>query len=338
MILLDPMVLEMKGQIDLEIHRLVAHPLFEEYPGLGEMLRFHFGWDGEGNGPEALGKRIRPLIVLLSCTAVGGNWNHALPAATGVELLHNFSLIHDDIEDGSPLRHGRATLWNKWGQALAINAGDALFALAYAAIFDLYQTIPPRAAQEAVRIFNETCIRLTGGQHLDIAFERERSISEGKYWQMIGGKTAALLSACARLGALIGGAPESQIEFFGNFGTKLGLSFQVQDDWLGLWGNLAETGKSSESDLVTGKKTLPVVFALAKNSSFAKRWRQGPILSHEVSELSHLLIEEGAQAYTEGQSTRLTREALEALEMATGGSRSGAALNGLAETLLKRSR
>jgi geranylgeranyl diphosphate synthase, type I len=244
----------MLTEIDREMQRVVAHPTLTAFSGLPEILRYHIGWDGDGSGPEAQGKRIRPLMVLLSCAAVGGNWRDALPAAAGVELLHNFSLIHDDIEDNSPLRRGRETLWKKWGQALAINAGDALFTLSYEAICGLRDTTSPQVALKAVQIFNETCMRLTGGQHLDISFEKERQILEKEYLQMVAGKTAALLAACTKLGALAGGADENQITAYGRFGEYLGLSFQIQDDWLGLWGNSTETGKSSESDLVAGKK------------------------------------------------------------------------------------
>ncbi|MEN4013373.1 MAG: polyprenyl synthetase family protein [Bellilinea sp.] len=322
--------------IDAAMQRIVNHPLVNQYAGLPDMLRYHLGWDGPVNGPEAQGKRIRPLLVLLTAEACGGAWQPALPAAAAVELLHNFSLIHDDIEDNSPLRRGRETVWKKWGIPLAINAGDALYTLAFESIHQLAETCSAQVVNQATKLLIDTCLRLTGGQHLDISYENERTISLDWYWKMTEGKTAALLSACLQLGGIVCSASPETIEALKRFGFSLGLSFQIQDDWLGIWGDSALTGKSTESDLVNGKKTLPVVYALQKRGAFAKRWLTGNIEPGEASLLAAWLVEEGAQAYTEQQATIYTQQALSALEQTGLTNHAGAALRELALLLLHR--
>jgi geranylgeranyl diphosphate synthase type I len=305
--------------------------------GLGEMLAYHMGWQGEGAGAEAQGKRIRPLLLLLCAAACGADWRAALPAAEAVELVHNFSLIHDDIEDASPLRHGRPTLWKLHGAALAINAGDALFSLAQAAVLDLEATLGAAPAVEAARVLARTCQRLTHGQHLDITFEDRREISMPEHKRMVDGKTAALLEAWADLGGLAGGASPELRAALCRFGRGLGLAFQAQDDYLGIWGESERTGKSTESDLVAGKKSLPVVYALAQNGAFARRWRQAPVTPADVPAVTALLEEAGAHRYTQEAAARLTHAALEALEAATpSGGEAAAALKALADMLLAR--
>lgn len=327
---------QVQPAIDETMQRIVAHPLVNPYTGLAAILRYHLGWEGAGNGQDAQGKRIRPLLVLLSAAACGGNWQPALPAAAAVELLHNFSLIHDDIEDHSPLRRGRETVWKRWGVPLAINAGDALYTLAFEGIHQLNQTVSPQVTNQAYKIIIDTCIKLTGGQHLDISYENEREISLDWYWKMIEGKTAALLSACLLLGGAVGSASPAQMEALQRFGRSLGLSFQIQDDWLGIWGDSAHTGKSTDSDIVSGKKTLPVVYALQNQKRFAQRWLSGGIPPSEAPQLAQWLIEEGAQTYTEQQASRYTGEALSALDQARLDNPYGAALRELAHLLLKR--
>jgi geranylgeranyl diphosphate synthase, type I len=127
----------MRPAVETELQQFINRTLPGEYPEIHQMMAYHLGWEGEGAGPEAQGKRIRPLLVLLAAEAAGGMWQKALPAAAAVELLHNFSLIHDDIQDNSPLRRNRPTVWVKWGTAQAINAGDVMFTLAFMAIQDL---------------------------------------------------------------------------------------------------------------------------------------------------------------------------------------------------------
>jgi geranylgeranyl diphosphate synthase type I len=303
---------------------------------LHSMMAYHLGWIGEGAGPAAAGKRIRPILVLLTTQAAGGKWKNALPAATAVELIHNFSLIHDDIEDNSYLRRGRPTLWTKWGVPLAINTGDAMFTLAHMAIMDIESYTNKRITLEAVKTLQTTCLRLTQGQHLDISYEDQQKLAIDSYWPMIQGKTAALISACTEIGALIAEVDETKRDAYRRFGRDLGLVFQLVDDILGIWGDTIKIGKSNASDLVAGKKSLPVLYGLAQNGKFARRWLSGPIMPDEVPELASQLEAEGAKDYTKKEADRLTDTALHALQQAKPIGKAGLALTQLAHQLLKR--
>jgi len=333
---LDSVIQEMLPEIEAGLKQAVMEGCNPEYPELRGMLAYHLGWEGEGAGREAQGKRIRPVLTLLSAQAADGDWRNALPAAAAVELLHNFSLIHDDIQDRSEIRRGRPTVWVKWGVAQAINAGDVMFTLAFRALYNLVQTTSPEIALEAHRILQDVCLRLTEGQYLDLAYETRNDLSLKDYWPMIAGKTSALLGGCAELGALIAGADENRRRAFSTFGVKLGLAFQVLDDWLGIWGDAALTGKSTESDLVSGKKSLPVLYTLEKDSAFARRWQQGAIQPSEVREIVAMLDSAGAQEFTLSTAEQLTLEARQALKEAVGEDQKAASLEELAERLLAR--
>ena len=302
-----------------------------------EMLTYHMGWTGEGAGPKATGKRLRPLFVLLAASAVGGDWQKALPAAAGIELIHNFSLLHDDIQDKSETRRGRATAWTIWGVAQAINAGDGMFILANMAMGDIAKAYPAEMVLAGERIFQEACLNLTRGQHLDIDYESRERIDAGDYWTMIGGKTATLIAASMEIGALFGGADADLRLAYRDFGHYLGLAFQVQDDILGIWGDEAVTGKSAASDLVERKKSLPVLFGLEKEGEFAERWLKGNIRRKEdVPELAEMLEREGARHKAQEAADRMTDLALNALRMADPQGEAGDELFKLAEWLLKR--
>ncbi len=327
---------EMQPEIEKSLQASVLLASSQGLEEFHEMQAYHMGWVGEGVGPEARGKRIRPMMVLLTASAAGGEWRKALPAAAAVELVHNFSLIHDDIEDSSPLRRGRATLWTRWGIPQAINAGDAMFTIAHLSLLGLAETVSVGVALEANRILQKTCLQLTQGQYLDISYEARGDLSLAAYWPMVGGKTAALLAACTELGALAAQVPEARQAAYRQFGWSLGLAFQAQDDLLGIWGDSTVTGKSADSDLVSGKKSLPVLYGLEQNGPFARRWREGSIRSEQVADLARQLEAEGARQYTQERANALTDQALEALEMAQPEREAGKALKDLAAQLLKR--
>lgn len=302
------------------------------------MMAYHLGWEGEGAGQAASGKRIRPLLVLLSNAAAGGHWRDALPAAAAIELVHNFSLIHDDIEDDSPTRRGRETVWVKWGIPQAINAGDAMLTVAHLTIIKLEMTAPASVALEAARILQEACLSLTQGQFLDMAYESHDGLPLDAYWQMVGGKTAALLAAGTEIGALVAGVDEARRQAYRRFGYSLGLAFQAQDDILGIWGDSGLTGKSAESDLTAGKKSLPIVFGLQQRGRFAERWMRGPVEAADAPELAALLEAEGARSLAQQSAEEMTQQALEALESANPQGEAGQALKALANQLLNRRR
>jgi len=322
--------------IEEELRRAV---LRSEEPHLGHfdyMMAYHLGWEGEGSGPEARGKRIRPLLVLLSNASAGGNWQAALPAAAAVELVHNFSLIHDDIEDDSPLRRGRVTVWKKWGVPQAINTGDAMLTLAHLWLLRLETTTSPTIAFQSTKILQNACLLLTQGQYLDIAYESHASLPMDAYWHMVAGKTAALLTACTEIGALTAGANEARCQAFHQFGYSLGLAFQAQDDILGIWGDAALTGKSTASDLLAGKKSLPIIYGLNQGGPFARRWAEGPIQPAEVKGLADQLEAEGALLFTRQSASEMTRQALDSLAEANPTGEAGQALIDLANQLLSR--
>ncbi len=323
--------------IEDELHKIVDDAIPSEYEGMSELLAYHLGWQGEGSGVEAQGKRVRPLLVLLCAAAVGADWRKALPAAAAVELVHNFSLIHDDIQDKGRLRRGRPTVWVKWGVPLAINAGDLMYTLAQTSILRMCQTVSTDVGLKSAEILNQTCIKLTGGQHLDLTYESQAEVKLVDYWPMVEGKTAALIECCAVLGGLAGQVEEKRLIAFSEFGRNLGLAFQVVDDWLGIWGNEAMIGKSNASDLVSGKKSMPVLYGLEKMGPFYRRWLEGPIAPGEANEMARLLSDEGAQQYTRQTADALTAKSLKALSMAViEANEAGLALEQLSRQLLTR--
>ncbi len=326
----------MLPEIEKELQSQVARLDNERTLLFHEMLAYHMGWVGEGAGPEATGKRIRPLLVLLATASCGRDWKPSLPAAAAVELVHNFSLVHDDVQDNSDKRRGRPTVWTKWGVPMAINVGDALFVMSNQAIMDLIKTHPASTVVSAATVLHDICLDLTRGQFLDMSYEEHADLKISDYWPMIGGKTSALLSACTQIGALLGGADEDGQRNYREFGNHLGLAFQVQDDILGIWGDEAVTGKSAASDLVEGKNSLPVLFGLEKNGKFAERWRKGAIQPNEVKEVAALLEDEGAKAYAAEMSEKETEKALGFLKAANPQGEAGEAMLELANMLLKR--
>jgi geranylgeranyl diphosphate synthase type I len=330
------------SSIELELQKQISRLDQPRTRSFHQMLTYHMGWTGDGAGPEAMGKRVRPLLVLL-CTAASGGvkggdeaWRPALPAAAAVELVHNFSLVHDDIQDNSPKRRGRDTIWVKWGAPMAINVGDALFVISNQAVIDLKENHPAETVVKAAEILHHTCLDLTRGQFLDMSFEQRTDLTIEDYWPMIAGKTAALLSACCHIGSLLGGADEGKQDSYRSFGHYLGLAFQAQDDILGIWGDEAVTGKSAASDLVEGKNSLPVLAGLSVGKKFAERWKRGSIQPGEVEEVAKLLAAEGGYETAHEASKQMTDLALLNLRESDPQGEAGDALFELAERLLKR--
>ncbi len=322
--------------IENQLKSVVSQISDQRYHELRDMMEYHLGWVGDDAGQKASGKRIRPLLLLLSCAAAGGVWEKALPAAAAVELIHNFSLIHDDVEDDSLIRRGRPTVWAKWGIPQAVNTGDAMFTIAHLSILNLAAHTSPSIVLHSAKLLQQRCLDLTKGQYLDIAYEEHRELNIEDYWPMVAGKTAALLSACTEIGAVIAESEPGIQELYRTFGNKLGLAFQVQDDILGIWGDAVLTGKSSESDLLTGKKSLPILYALNNCGKFTDRWRRGAITEQEVENLATVLEEEGAKFYAQNMAVKLHQEALEALQEAHPSEVEEKYIRRLVESLLNR--
>ena len=325
----------MLPELETELRRQVARLHAPRTEPFFNMLAYHMGWMPDGSSTPT-GKRIRPLIVLLVTEACGAQWLRAVSAAAAVELVHNFSLVHDDIEDHSPARRGRPTVWQLHGVPMAINAGDALFAISNQSILDAISNNDPEIVVRAATCLHSACLALTAGQFLDMSYEKRLDLTVDDYWPMVEGKTAALISAAAEIGAILAGAKEETVRLYGIFGRKLGLAFQVLDDILGIWGDESKTGKSAASDLVDGKRSLPVLFGLGNRAEFARRWVASPIRADETPAVAELLKVEGAYAYSVEQAEILTGAALEALHSAQPLAGDQGALMELAQKLLTR--
>ncbi len=238
-------------------------------PLLNGMAAYHLGWVDRSfvpvpHGSNDKGKRIRPLLALLCCEAAGGNAQTAAPLAAALELLHNFTLIHDDIQDHSPTRRHRPTVWALWGNAQAINAGDALFAAAHLALLRLREGGSNSGLiLDLLEAFDRMTIDIVAGQVQDLSFESRQDVTPDDYLQMISGKTSAIVEYAAWAGALLGGASPVRASMFREFGLALGLGFQIQDDLLGVWGTVAQTGKAAADDIRRKKQSYPILLLRA---------------------------------------------------------------------------
>lgn len=282
-----------------------ADPLYGEF---FNVFHYHLGWTDMEGAPARFdrGKRIRPLLCLYACAAAGGNWRAALPAAAAVELVHNFSLIHDDIEDNSQARRGRPTVWQVWGLAQGVNAGDALFVLAHLALDGIGANLPAERVVAIQRVLDRAAFKLTQGQYLDLGYERADQVTLAQYLQMVEGKTAALVSAACEMGARIATTEQPIIAGLADYGRELGIGFQISDDVLGLWGDPNVTGKSARTDLLSRKKSYPVLLAMQSRAGaelrglYAKpEWSQA-----DVERVEQILDEGNAreQALTTAQA------------------------------------
>jgi geranylgeranyl diphosphate synthase type I len=283
------------------------------------MQEYHLGWRNQEleTASFAPGKLLRPQFALLACSAVGGNTKQALPLAAGIQLIHDFSLIHDDIEDNSDTRRGRTTVWKLWGLAQGINVGDGMFVIAHLALHRLTDTgLPAEVVLEVLRRFDQTILTICEGQFLDLSFEGDLSINEGDYLAMINRKTAVLIAAAAELGAIVGGADQASARALFDFGLNLGLAFQVQDDILGIWGDPSVTGKPYAADIYQRKLTLPVIYALRnaeRHEELASIYRQEQVSDDDMGRVLDVLDTVGARSYTEDIANRYHYEAMNAL-------------------------
>jgi geranylgeranyl diphosphate synthase type I len=285
--------------------------------GVYEMIRYHLGLDGS-DGPR--GKRMRPLLGLLAYASIAGDHAAALPGAAAVELGHNFSLVHDDIEDGDVERRHRPTLWAVHGVPQAINTGDLIFSLSRVALHRLTDLgFSDAKVLRLMRLYDETCVLLCEGQYIDIATsDRDEPMTVDLYFDMIGRKTAALIAASIEAGALLATDDDEVVARYRRFGWSLGLAFQLNDDLLGIWGREQATGKVP-TDVVRHKKTLPVLYAF-EHATPADRERLAELhalaqpTAAEVTEIVAILERAGADAFTRSQARRHRDEALAELD------------------------
>jgi len=290
-------VIEQKERFEVHLEGLIR-----DYRGskqVADMLFYHFGY-GE-HGPARRGKRLRPRLLLQVAQAEGAQLNDALDAAAAIEILHNYSLVHDDIEDGDELRHGRRTLWSVYGIPQALNAGDALCAVSFLVLLNAAHRHRGDRVLRMVRVLHEAHATMCDGQSLDLAFERATSVDLSEYHRMIGAKTAALFGASSELGALCAPCDDESVLRYRELGRAYGLAFQIRDDVLGVWGSVDATGKVTGNDIARRKWTFPVVWALGQAPSAARdriahAYAQGEALEGDrVTEVIESLEEVGAR-------------------------------------------
>ena len=269
---------QVRSGLEDELSSVIQNGSNTTYKQYKDFLNYPMGLKKDRNSTA---KRVRPFLLVLSYLVFCDSWKRVLPAAAALEFMHNFSLVHDDIQDKSILRRGEETVWVTWGDAQAINIGDALLACSNIAMERLVPEFTFDVYYKTSKILSDSFKRLTQGQYLDISFESRNDVSVLEYIEMTEGKTGALLSAAFEIGALLGGATDEECKIFRKSGLKLGMAYQIQDDWLGIWGDILLTGKSTESDLVNKKKTYPILMALEESASFKKEWVVNETISAE---------------------------------------------------------
>ncbi len=289
--------------------RALVEPVLREAvtrldPRTARVAAYHLGWaDPQGRPVAAGGKALRPALAILSARAAGGSVEDALPAAAAVELVHAFSLMHDDIMDGDRMRRHRPAAWTVFGRSAAILAGDALLVLASELLLDQAS----RGGIWAARGLTTATQRLIAGQSADLAFERRTDVSLSECRQMSADKTGSLLACACSIGAMLVEGPAPLVSTLAAFGAEAGLAFQLADDLLGIWGSPATTGKPVLSDLRARKKTLPVVAALASGTPAGDRLahllaRAEPMSDADLREAARLVAEAGGRAWAETEA------------------------------------
>jgi geranylgeranyl diphosphate synthase, type I len=274
---------------------------------LGRMCGYQLGLcdlDGRPTGTIA-GKLVRPAFTLACARAAGGDPADAIPAAAAIELLHNASLIHDDIMDGDLLRRHRPTVWAEFGESAAILAGDALIAVGFEVLAGHRHPLTAQAVADLAR----TLRLLAHGQQDDLRFESERTVTVSDCMAMLMNKTGTLLGCACRLGTMYAGVPAGWADSFGRFGSHLGVAFQLVDDLLGIWGDPGTTGKPAGSDIRARKKSAPVTAALATRTVAGRElstlYNNGkPLTDEDVTRLAELVEQAGGLAWTQAQARR----------------------------------
>src|SRR2546428_2830222 len=306
--------------IDDEIRSLLTQPEPSLQPFYG-MMQYHLGLDADKTKG---GKRLRPLLCALVFEALGGDSSRVLPIGAAVELLHNFTLIHDDIEDQDPRRHHRPTVWSVWGVPQAINAGDGMYAISRLALQRLRANgFPAERVLDVSALLDQTCVRVCEGQFLDISFESRTDVTADRYRAMATKKTGALFAAPAEGAAALATDDRTIRDALARFGEAFGQAYQAYDDLMGIWGTTDRTGKLEMNDLTKRKKTLPVVLAFERA---AGRTRErlavlfepaAPLPAQNVAAVREILDELGVRALLEDEIASHRVRALHLLRVVT---------------------
>ena len=272
---------------------------------LYEMVNYHLGFRGEDTDGNLQGKAIRSSLALYTTEAMGGNPKAALPAAASLELIHNFSLVHDDIQDDDQTRRGRPTVQHRWDSDQAINTGDAIKDIAILILADLSPKGDPEKTLEALKALSNYSLRMIDGQVKDLDYMKRKDVSIENYLEMIRAKTCALLEGSFHLGGIYSSVEEKEREKLISVGRYLGYVYQIRDDWLGIWGQPEESGKSVVSDIEEKKRSFPVVYALQEGGG------------KELSRLKDLYFNNKKLEKDEIEEVKDILEKLDACEMTT---------------------
>jgi geranylgeranyl diphosphate synthase, type I len=308
-----------RDDVQAALHRA----LVDSDSGFFSLLRYHLGWeDADGRPANVItGKGLRPILCLTACEVAGGDWQDALPAAAALELVHNFSLIHDDIQDRDDRRWGRPTLWTVHGEAKAIAAGNAMRVIADHTLMSLVSAGMP------IDLVNDVSVELTGrylemieGQYMDMTFEGSDDVTVEQYLDMVGRKTGALIESAMYMGAMVATSDRDQARAFGACGRRLGLAFQIRDDFLGIWGDPASTGKAVGADIRRKKKSMPVVHLFEHASGADRAWldqayaTEGEIGGEDVEHVLELLDRLGTPTHVQGAAVAEADRAMAAVD------------------------
>ncbi len=306
--------------IDAEMNRIFNGHDFPKQ--LYDIMKYHLGWlDEELNHVDQyVGKRFRPTMCLLTYNTISGVYDKVLPAAAAIELIHNFSLIHDDIEDVDAERRHKPTVWKLWGVPHAINVGDGMHVMANLAALRLNElNVTHSKIVDVIGILNRSVMELCEGQYLDMSFEGRTDVTTDMYLEMISRKTAALIEASMHIGAVLATNDEELVRHFRKFGKKIGIAFQIIDDIIGIWQRTEDTGKPVASDIRNKKKTLPVLYAFEKASKenrklMADVYEKDELSDDDVNKILNVLEEVGAREGCQKIASKFEREALEELD------------------------
>jgi geranylgeranyl diphosphate synthase type I len=308
---------------------MVEQELFQAVPPTGDdhlptLLRYHLGWvDQHGESvaaPTSQGKALRPTLCMFACESLSSDPMRAVPAAAALELIHNFSLVHDDIQDQDLERRHQPTVWSIWGQPKALVAGDAMQSLGDLAMIRSSQlNVAPEVALKVSNILTESYLEMIEGQCLDLGFESRTNIAADEYLYMIAHKTGALIRCSLEIGAMLASDDAEITKAFASFGNYLGRAFQIRDDYLGIWGDEAATGKSNDNDIRRRKKSFPVVVGLERASGAAREdllhiYSQDNLDDSDVQRVMAILEEVGAPEYSEQLTQESAERAVTALE------------------------
>lgn len=329
-------------KIDDEIRLVFKDRIFPNQ--LYDMMKYHLGWLDEDlkKVDQYRGKRFRPTLCLLVYNSLSGVYDKALPAAAAIELIHNFSLIHDDIEDMDEERRHKSTVWKLFGISQAINVGDGMHVLANISALRLENLgVTSSKTVEVLRILNETIISLCEGQYLDMSFEERLDITIEDYLEMIRRKTAALVEASTWIGATLATEDEEKIRSFRSFGSNIGTAFQIVDDIIGIWEKAERTGKPMASDVRNKKKTLPILYALQEAPVEERKrlidiYSKDKLTARDTEAVLKILEDTGAHEYSTKMASKFEEAALKELSKTKTDNEAMDNIRALAEFLVRR--